>query len=144
MISHRHGHTKSGAGKSFMIANYTNHAANERTFLAWLRTGLAVAAFGFFLAKLNVFLDAVADARPLHVPVQGAGVIVSAAGHHIGLILALIGVATIVRGGIGFERARRAIDRNEVTQISHSYVEPVLTAVLSIAAALFCIYLALQ
>jgi uncharacterized membrane protein YidH (DUF202 family) len=32
-----------------MIANYTNHAANERTFLAWIRTGLAVAAFGFFL-----------------------------------------------------------------------------------------------
>jgi uncharacterized membrane protein YidH (DUF202 family) len=32
-----------------MIANYTDHAANERTFLAWIRTGLAVAAFGFFL-----------------------------------------------------------------------------------------------
>jgi putative membrane protein len=30
-----------------MIANYTNHAANERTFLAWIRTGLAVAAFWF-------------------------------------------------------------------------------------------------
>jgi hypothetical protein len=39
-----------------MIANYTNHAANERTFLAWIRT---VAAFGFFLIKLNVFVDAV-------------------------------------------------------------------------------------
>jgi uncharacterized membrane protein YidH (DUF202 family) len=37
-----------------MIANYTDHAANERTFLAWIRTGLAVAAFGFFLVKLNV------------------------------------------------------------------------------------------
>jgi uncharacterized membrane protein YidH (DUF202 family) len=32
-----------------MIANYANHAANERTFIAWIRTGLAVAAFGFFL-----------------------------------------------------------------------------------------------
>ena len=37
-----------------MIANYTDHAANERTYLAWIRTGLAVAAFGFFLFKLNV------------------------------------------------------------------------------------------
>ena len=42
-----------------MIANYTDHAANERTFLAWIRTGLAVAAFGFFLVKLNVLVDAV-------------------------------------------------------------------------------------
>ena len=49
-----------------MIANYTNHAANERTFLAWIRTGLAVAAFGFFLIKLNLFLDAAgAEAYPI-------------------------------------------------------------------------------
>ena len=27
-----------------MIANYTNHAANERTFLAWIRAGLAAGA----------------------------------------------------------------------------------------------------
>ena len=127
-----------------MIVNYTNHAANERTLLAWVRTGLAVAAFGFFLAKLDLFLDALAGARLPHVPAQGAGVIVSATGHHIGLALALIGVALIVRGGIGFERTRREIDRNEATQISHSYAEPALTAALSIAAAPFCIYLALQ
>ena len=51
-----------------MIANYTNHAANERTFLAWLRTDLAVTAFGFFLAKRNVFFDAVAGPRQSSCP----------------------------------------------------------------------------
>jgi Domain of unknown function (DUF202) len=25
-----------------MIRSYTDHAANERTFLAWLRTGIAI------------------------------------------------------------------------------------------------------
>jgi putative membrane protein len=44
-----------------MIANCANHAANERTFLAWIRTGLAVVAFGFFLVKLNIFVDAVGN-----------------------------------------------------------------------------------
>jgi putative membrane protein len=43
--------------KGSMIANYTDHAANERTFLALIRTGLAAAAFGFFLIKLNIFVD---------------------------------------------------------------------------------------
>src|SRR6266851_8381300 len=127
-----------------MIANYTNHAANERTFLAWLRTGLAVAAFGFFLAKLNVLLDVVAGLRSPHLPARGVGVIVAAASHHIGLILGLIGIAIIVRGGIGFERTRREIDREGVSRISQSYAEPLLSAALSIAAAMFCIYLALQ
>ena len=50
-----------------MIANYTNHAANERTFLAWIRTGLAVAAFGFFLIKLNLFVDAVGRGSISHL-----------------------------------------------------------------------------
>ena len=127
-----------------MIANYTNHAANERTFLAWTRTGLAVAAFGFFLTKLNVFLDAVAGASQPALPAHGAGVFARAAAHHIGLLLGLIGIAIIVRGGIGFERTRRAIDREEVTRMPQSSMELVLSAALSIAASMFYVYLALQ
>jgi putative membrane protein len=127
-----------------MIANYTNHAANERTFLAWIRTGLAVAAFGFFLAKLNVFLDAVAGGRLPRLSSEGAGAIVAVASRHVGLALGVIGITIIARGGIGFERTRREIDRAEVVQIPHSYVEPMLSAALAIAAGIFCIYLALQ
>jgi putative membrane protein len=59
-----------------MIANYTNHAANERTFLAWIRTGLAVAAFGFFLVKLNVFVDAAGGGSVPHLPAEDAGAFV--------------------------------------------------------------------
>jgi putative membrane protein len=39
-----------------MIHSYTDHAANERTFLASLRTGIAVTAFGFFIEKFKLFL----------------------------------------------------------------------------------------
>ena len=53
-----------------MIARYTDHAANERTFLAWIRTGLAVAAFGFFLVKLNVLFDAIGGGSPPHLPAE--------------------------------------------------------------------------
>jgi len=38
-----------------MIRDYTDHAANERTFLAWVRTGIAVLAFGFVIEKLTCF-----------------------------------------------------------------------------------------
>jgi inner membrane protein YidH len=55
------------------IANYTNHAANERTFLAWIRTGLAVAAFGVFLIKLNVFRDAAGGGSIPHLAAENAG-----------------------------------------------------------------------
>ena len=122
-----------------MIANYTNHAANERTFLAWIRTGLAGAAFGFFLIKLNVFVDAVGGGSMPHLPGEHAGAVAT---RYAGLAMVAIGIAIIVRSGIGFERTRRAIDHDEVITISHSWTEPVFSAALAIAVVIFCINLA--
>ena len=45
-----------------MIRGYSDHAANERTFLAWVRTGIAVIAFGFVIEKFNLFALAMASA----------------------------------------------------------------------------------
>ncbi len=39
-----------------MIPSYSDHAANERTFLAWIRTGLTVMALGFVIERLDLFL----------------------------------------------------------------------------------------
>ncbi|MGA7932053.1 MAG: DUF202 domain-containing protein [Kovacikia sp.] len=33
------------------------HQANERTFLAWLRTSIALIAFGFAIARFGIFLQ---------------------------------------------------------------------------------------
>jgi putative membrane protein len=126
-----------------MIANYTSQAANERTFLAWIRTGLAVAAFGLLLARLNVFLD-LAGETPPRIPAKGASDLVAIAGHHVGVALVAIGIAIIARGGLGFERTRRAIDHDEVIKISHSLTAPVFSVALAIAVAVFWVYLALQ
>jgi inner membrane protein YidH len=122
-----------------MIANYTNHAANERTFLAWIRTGLAAAAFGFFLVKLNVFVDAVGGGSILHFPAEQAG---AASARYAGLAMVAIGIAIIARSSFAFERTRRAIDRDEVIQIAQSRSELLLSAALAIAVVIFCIYLA--
>ena len=48
-----------------MIRGYSDHAANERTFLAWLRTSIAVIAFGFVVEKLNLFALTTASATSL-------------------------------------------------------------------------------
>lgn len=36
-----------------MIVNYQLHAANERTFLSWVRTAVAIIGFGFAVARLG-------------------------------------------------------------------------------------------
>ena len=40
-----------------MIKNFSDHAANERTFLAWVRTAIAIMAFGFLIERFDVFLE---------------------------------------------------------------------------------------
>lgn len=39
------------------IDRQREHQANERTFLAWLRTSLALIGFGFAIARFSLFLN---------------------------------------------------------------------------------------
>jgi putative membrane protein len=34
----------------------SDHLANERTFLAWIRTGIGIMAFGFVVVKFTLFV----------------------------------------------------------------------------------------
>lgn len=38
------------------IASLRDHMANERTFLAWIRTSIGIMAFGFVVEKFSLFL----------------------------------------------------------------------------------------
>jgi putative membrane protein len=125
-----------------MIARYTDHAANERTFLAWIRTGLAVAAFGFFLVKMHVLFDAIGGGSPPHPPAENAGAFAAGAARDAGLAMVVIGIAIIGRSGTGFERTRRAINRDEVIQMPQSRAASLLSVALAIVMVIFCIYLA--
>jgi len=53
-----------------MIRGFSDHAANERTFLAWVRTGIAVVAFGFVVEKFNLFIATIASSA---LGEEGAG-----------------------------------------------------------------------
>jgi uncharacterized membrane protein YidH (DUF202 family) len=38
------------------VQNRRVHMANERTFLAWIRTGIGIMAFGFVVEKFGLFI----------------------------------------------------------------------------------------
>jgi putative membrane protein len=124
-----------------MITRYRDHAANERTFLAWIRTGLAVIAFGFFLAKLNAIVDVTGGGSPPHPAAENAGAFAAAAARYAGLAMVVTGIAIIGRSSAGFERTRRAIDRDEVIQMPRSHVVSLLSVALAIAVTIFFVYL---
>ncbi|MHB8158414.1 MAG: YidH family protein [Desulfocucumaceae bacterium] len=42
--------------KPVNVPNRSDHMANERTFLAWIRTIIAIMAFGFVVEKFSLFI----------------------------------------------------------------------------------------
>ncbi len=100
-----------------------------------------MAAFGFFLIKLNVFVDAVGGGSVPHLP-AGHDTLVEAATRYAGLAMVAIGIGVIARSSFAFGRTRRAIDCDEVVQIPQSRAESLLSAALAIALLIFCINLA--
>jgi putative membrane protein len=66
------------------------YLALERTFLSWIRTGLALMGFGFIVARFGVFLRemGMAGANP---PPESAGLSV-----YVGTALVFLGVAVNV------------------------------------------------
>jgi putative membrane protein len=92
-----------------MIDNFRDHAANERTYLAWIRTAVTLMAFGFVIEKFDLFiryLTAGGHVSALPTPghrAQGAGMALLIVG------LLMVGLATW-----GFLVNRRLIDAPEV------------------------------
>lgn len=43
--------------KSAQVPDRRDHMANERTFLAWVRTGIGIMAFGFVVEKFALFIN---------------------------------------------------------------------------------------
>lgn len=50
------------------LSNLRDHMANERTFLSWVRTSIAIMAFGFVVEKFSIFLKQIALVINLNVP----------------------------------------------------------------------------
>jgi putative membrane protein len=90
-----------------MIRNFTDPSANERTFLAWVRTAIAVMAFGFLVERFDLVLVLVAPSlagRALWLPGQKFG-------NGTGLALIAFGTAIIVIAATRFLATAKASER---------------------------------
>jgi putative membrane protein len=125
-----------------MIKGYSDHAANERTFLAWVRTGIAVIAFGFVIEKFNLFVLTMASAASLEA---GRRIqlerLSGPLGRYDGIALVLVGLALIVVAAFRFLRTGRRLDDAEVHPAEDVRIEIILSAVLALLVAGVSTYL---
>lgn len=121
-----------------MIKSFSDHAANERTFLAWVRTAIAVMAFGFVIVKFDLFLSVAVrslGARAPHLPGTSFG-------HLAGLLLVIAGIVIIAISGARFVITGRMIESETVHAHVGTRVDIVLAAMLALLGGALILYLA--
>jgi putative membrane protein len=89
-----------------MIRNYSDHAANERTFLAWVRTAIALMVFGFVVERFDLVLRA----TPVIAAAPGPNAHNLRLGELAGLALMAAGLAVVVVAVARFMKTTREID----------------------------------
>ena len=120
-----------------MIERFSDHAANERTFLAWVRTAIAIMAFGFLVQKFDLFLRIAASnlaARPLTVRSQIVGDIA-------GLLLIVLGGVMMALAAIRFHKTTVEIDAKEVRPGPGALLDITLVGLLLLLGTILFVYL---
>jgi len=83
--------------------------ANERTFLAWIRTSIAVISLGFVVAKFGVWLHELATRLAPQTPIPSTGLSLP-----IGVAMMAMGGALAVLAAWHYHLVNLAIERGEV------------------------------
>ena len=127
-----------------MIRNYSDHAANERTFLAWVRTGIAVIAFGLVIEKFNLFLLSVATLSHLDAGRQShLDRLTGPLGRYEGIAFILVGIGLIALAAVRFMRTARLLDNQETSSNNSVRIELILSTGLVLLVAVYSAYLVL-
>jgi uncharacterized membrane protein YidH (DUF202 family) len=103
-------------GKEVRVQNRRVHMANERTFLAWIRTSIGIMAFGFvmekfalFLRQMSFFLGKTAPGEKIPFPVVSKS---PGSSSIIGVVLIGLGALMGLLAFIRYKKVEREIDED--------------------------------
>ena len=111
--------------------------ANERTFLAWLRTSIAVMSLGFVVARFGLWLRELALQINPHVPLQRTGLSLPLGEGMIGF-----GALLTLLAAWRYHVVNRAIECGEIK--SDPRMVSLVTIVVVVSAIVLIIYMMLS
>jgi len=99
---------KTEGKESLKVLNRRVHMANERTFLAWIRTSIGIMAFGFVVEKFALFLKQVSYFLGKEIPAAPPPGYSS----FFGIFLVFLGTVMGVLAFIRYKKVERQIDED--------------------------------
>ncbi|HQT84569.1 MULTISPECIES: YidH family protein [Acidiphilium] len=118
------------------VPRFTDHAANERTFLAWVRTAIAVMAFGFLVERFDIFLKIAGKSLGKTFTMSG-----QVAGSLVGLALIIAGAAMVAASMLRFVKNRADIIDDETHPAENDRLDLILAGLIVILGIGLAIYL---
>ena len=113
-----------------MIIKYKDHAANERTYLAWLRTAIALMTFGFLIEKFELFLNTLTNTAPAPSLLFSSGSM-----QMVGAGLFILGLLVIISATVRFFISLRNIESDA------EYAYSAKKIILSLSVVMACLAL---
>jgi len=114
--------------------NTTDHLANERTFLAWMRTSVGLMVFGFVVVKFSLFVKQISLLLGKENVIQNRGY--SAI---VGIVLVAVGTLTSILSYLRYRQTEKQI--NEGFYRHSSFLLTVITAFIFFVSVLLIVYL---
>ena len=110
------------------------YLANERTFLAWIRTAIAIMAFGFVVVKFSLFVQQLGllSGKTIVVPGQTYSNV-------IGILIVISGAAVLLISFIKYKRTDKELSQGNYR--STSRLITALTFIMLVIAVLLIVYL---
>jgi uncharacterized membrane protein YidH (DUF202 family) len=95
--------------KNTKSSHAADHLANERTFLAWIRTCIGIMAFGFVVEKFSIFIKQIAivlgrsdpQLQP-NVPMHGSSI--------FGVLLVALGALICLLAFVQYKKVQQQIE----------------------------------
>jgi putative membrane protein len=91
--------------------NASDLLANERTFLAWVRTGIGIMAFGFVVVKFSLFIKQLAVILGNKVEIQPKGY-----SSITGIVLVAFGILLILFSFLSYKRTEKQLNAGDYRQ----------------------------
>lgn len=115
-----------------------DHLANERTFLAWIRTGVAVVVFGFAIGRFAIAIRQWLQMQGRVAPTSGLSV-------WFGTIAIFAGVLVCLAGLFRYRRTREQLDSGNFEPAGFLVdLVGILTALFGLSLAVYLVYIELH
>jgi putative membrane protein len=111
-----------------------DHLANERTYLAWVRTGIGIMAFGFVVVKFTLFVKQIGLVlgTETHLPSPGYSSV-------IGIVLVVLGILSILFSFWQYRKTDKQLRSG--TYVPSTLLTSILTGVVCLISVMLIVYL---